>query len=64
MISVPSFFTFVFVAIWALQLAWAGRIWQLGFARRYPVLVTYLVLSTVVGAGTFTLGALYPESAA
>lgn len=59
MLPFSNFFTFVFFAIWALQLVWAGRVWKLGFARRYPVLVTYLVLSTVLGVGMWLLGRVY-----
>ena len=59
MIPISDFFGFVFVVIWTLQLVWVGRIWNLGFARRYPVLLTYLALSTVLGAGMFILGSVY-----
>ena len=62
MIPVADLFVFIFVTIWALQLVWVGRIWKLGFARRYPVLLTYLAPSTVLGAGIFILGRVYVMS--
>ena len=59
MIPFSTFFTVVFFTIWALQLVWAGRLWKLGLAPRYPVLLTYLVLSTVLGVGMWVLGRVY-----
>ena len=59
MLPISDFFALVSVVIWTLQLVWVGRIWNLGFARHYPILLTYLVLSTVLGVGMFILGRIY-----
>jgi hypothetical protein len=58
-LPISDFFALVSVVIWTLQLVWVGRIWNLGFARHYPILLTYLVLSTVLGVGMFILGRIY-----
>ena len=48
-------FFYFWIAIWLLQAAWAVRLWRLGLAARYPVLVTYLVASTLLGVGASLL---------
>lgn len=41
--------------MWLLQAAWAVRLWRLGLAARYPVLVTYLLATTLMGVGGLLL---------
>ena len=46
---------YFWTAIWLLQAAWAIRLWRLGLAARYPVLVTYLVATTLLSIGASLL---------
>ena len=33
----------IWASVWVVELGWATRLWQLGIARNYPFLTTYLV---------------------
>ena len=37
----------IWASVWAVELGWATRLWQLGLTRAYPFLTTYLVFSSV-----------------
>jgi len=52
---VAQVFFYFWIAVWFLQAAWAVRLWRLGLAACYPVLVTYLLASTLLGIGASLL---------
>ena len=45
--------TWIWASVWVVELGWATRLWQLGLARHYPFLTTYLVFSAVQSITSF-----------
>ena len=45
--------TWIWVSVWVVELGWAARLWQLGLARSYPFLTTYLVFSALHSIASF-----------
>lgn len=43
----------IWASVWVVELGWAIRLWQLGLARSYPFLTTYLVFSAVHSIASF-----------
>ena len=43
----------IWALVWVVELGWATRLWQLGLARNYPFLTTYLVFSAVHSIASF-----------
>ena len=43
----------IWASVWLAELGWATRLWQLGLARNYPFLTTYLVFSALHSIASF-----------
>ena len=43
----------IWASVWVVELGWATRLWQLGIARNYPFLTTYLVFSAAHSSASF-----------
>ena len=43
----------IWASVWVVELGWATRLWQLGIARNYPFLTTYLVFAAAHSSASF-----------